>query len=420
MLVKHYQGTYKPRNILPIIMGDFNCIINACDTTENYVQKQCIPLKDLVNLFKYKDSFNHVNPGIQEYTYHRRGVAPSRLDRAYIPEHLVGELEEAYHQATLSDHRAIVVKLKRIYSPPIQRKESPYWKLNVSILNHRDFIPGFVNVWGKLLTQEISFPSTDIWWETLVKPELKRFLIQFSSMRSKERRSQKSFLFAGLDKELASGNFNEVNNIRVKLKSMISEDAIGYIVRSRYQRQAEEERSTLYHINQEVKHGKSNNLSKMMVNGMETEDRGIVEGEVLGFFNSLYQGQHRSVPGQLAPVDTGQKFEGNMDLMPEFLENVQGIPAEEARNIENKITLEETITVIENSKPGKSPGLDGIPYEFYKVTKNIIGYKLVEIFQSQLDKGEVVKSGRKGHQTSPKGRGDTQSRPSETSNTTLL
>ena len=208
----------KPRNILPIIMGDFNCIINACDTTENYVQKQCIPLKDLVNLFKYKDSFNHVNPGIQEYTYHRRGVAPSRLDRAYIPEHLVGELEEAYHQATLSDHRAIVVKLNRIYSPPIQRKESPYWKLNVSILNHRDFIPGFVNVWGKLLTQEISFPSADIWWETLVKPELKRFLIQFSSMRSKERRSQKSFLFAGLDQELASGNFNEVNNIRVKLK----------------------------------------------------------------------------------------------------------------------------------------------------------------------------------------------------------
>ena len=42
-----------PMNNLPILIGDFNCVISPSDTENNYANKKCDALKDLVNVFNY-------------------------------------------------------------------------------------------------------------------------------------------------------------------------------------------------------------------------------------------------------------------------------------------------------------------------------------------------------------------------------
>ena len=39
----------------PIIAGDFNCVLSSLDTENNFEQKKCPVLKDLINGFNYSD-----------------------------------------------------------------------------------------------------------------------------------------------------------------------------------------------------------------------------------------------------------------------------------------------------------------------------------------------------------------------------
>ena len=44
----------------------------------------------------------------------------------------------------------------------------------------------------------------------------------------------------------------------------------------------------------------------------------------------------------------------------------------------------------------KSPGLDGLPYELYQATWEVIGMDFVQVLQCQLDRIRLVESNRHG------------------------
>ncbi len=77
---------------LPLVVGDFNCVQDALDTTANFRSKVCRPLADLLSTFPLLDCFRHFHPSAREYTFCRPGVAPSRLDRAYVPGPLLSSV----------------------------------------------------------------------------------------------------------------------------------------------------------------------------------------------------------------------------------------------------------------------------------------------------------------------------------------
>ena len=60
------------------------------------------------------------------------------------------------------------------------------------------------------------------------------------------------------------------------------------------------------------------------------------------------------------------------------------------------MTIEELRDIIKDSANNKSPGLDGISYEFYKETVDLIEEELLEVFQCQLDRKRIVNSNREG------------------------
>ena len=89
---------------LPIIGGDFNCILHDEDSPSNQVNKKCPALLDLVNVFNFCDAFRLLHPNVLEYTWFRPNYAPSRLDRFYVPQHLAHKVHVLSHHASLSDH----------------------------------------------------------------------------------------------------------------------------------------------------------------------------------------------------------------------------------------------------------------------------------------------------------------------------
>ena len=66
-------------------------------------------------------------------------------------------------------------------------------------------------------------------------------------------------------------------------------------------------------------------------------------------------------------------------------------------NLILKLSTEEINNVVlKKCDKNKSPGLDGLPYEFYQATWNIIGQDFVDVLQVQLERLNHIESDRNG------------------------
>ena len=77
---------------IPILGGDFNCVLSPLDTESNFNDKKCPALKDLVDNFNYSDAYRHLDPAGQEFTFCRPSCSASRLDRFYVPQDLLDQI----------------------------------------------------------------------------------------------------------------------------------------------------------------------------------------------------------------------------------------------------------------------------------------------------------------------------------------
>ena len=179
------------RGNLPILIGDFNCVTNRIDTTENFNLKKCEALSDLVNLFGYSDGFRTLYPNDIQFTFVRPHMAPSRLDRVYLPPLWKEKVMEVNHFPTLSDHKGLEVTLDAQAPVRQPRVPSPYWKLNACILQEAEFMEKFRSFWEILVEAVDPQASVSSWWEEIAKPEIRIFLQDLSRERSRARKGTK-------------------------------------------------------------------------------------------------------------------------------------------------------------------------------------------------------------------------------------
>ena len=65
-------------------------------------------------------------------------------------------------------------------------------------------------------------------------------------------------------------------------------------------------------------------------------------------------------------------------------------------DFEEQITMDEQEYVVKSSPNNKSPGLDGLCYEFFKITWEIIQTDLLEVMCCQLSRKKILASNKKG------------------------
>ena len=292
------------------------------------------------------------------------------------------------HIASLSDHCGILVRIKlyieRTALPTVQRRT--YWKLNTAILDEGDFIPSFTLLWERMLKYRQIFPDIAEWWDKLAKPEIKDFCIGFSIQRKLRRDHTKRFLLSYLKLVLVKKDWDEVSRVKSELDMMLRSDAMGFVVRSRFKQNAEEEKASLYHAAKETKNS-SNNITSLKIGGQVVKDEGVIEEKVINFFGALLNGHHNS---QL--VDTGMPFVPNNSFQAEFLQGLSSMDNAAREELHEEVDIDEIDDIIKNCDNNKAPGLDGLCYEFYKSTWEVIRITFVQILQCQLDRERIVDS----------------------------
>ena len=163
---------------IPILGGDFNCVLSPLDTESNFNDKKCPALKDLVDNFNYSDAYRHLDPAGQEFTFCRPSCSASRLDRFYVPQDLLDQIISVKYNASLSDHRYVVLLIslpgiENLPDPVIS--SSSYWKLNTSILKDEDFLENFSIMYQKLKLKVPEYSNIADWWNLCAKPDFKKY-----------------------------------------------------------------------------------------------------------------------------------------------------------------------------------------------------------------------------------------------------
>ena len=177
-----------------------------------------------------------------------------------------------------------------------------YWKLNNSILEDEEFLPSFIAMWANISKIKSQFIDCAEWWDKCAKPEIKDFCIGFSINRKRRRDDTKKYLLAYLKAVLVRKNWDEVARVKEELDTMLLADAMGVVIRSRFQQNSEREKASLYHAAREAKNDK-NNLSKLKIDGVIVSDKKKIEEKVVHFFTALFNGHH-----DVNLVDTGVPF----------------------------------------------------------------------------------------------------------------
>ena len=381
---------------VPILGGDWNCIVNVRDTEGgDYYKKKSQDLLDLTRDFNVTDAFRHLHHDAREFTWSRKGLSSSRLDRFYIPQDLLNGLGVLSHHPFLSDHKYVKMKLEL---PEIERKvkankqhDSGFWKLNVSILEEEDFMLEFGVLWARIKQRKEEYNDISDWWDSLAKPECVGLCMRYSAMMARCRRGLKDMLMIMLESALSEKMWVDVAVIRGRLREIMNKESLGFQVRSRFKENIEKEKASLFHLNREKKKSGQRVLSKMIIGGQEVEDRAVVEDEVTGFFGALFQGHHRR-----GGENVGQTFEPDFTNINEFLADLGTLSEESKAKIQAEATMEELEMAVEQLQEHKSPGLDGLPAEFYKKTGVVINSELLEVINCQLETLALVESNKNG------------------------
>ena len=95
----------------------------------------------------------------------------------------------------------------------------------------------------------------------------------------------------------------------------------------------------------------------------------------------LFNGHHNT-----SLEDTGEPFKADDSEINYFLQDLNTLPDNEKDNLVKEIRMEELEGIIGRYNRNKSPGLDGLCYEFYQETFSIVKYDLLQILQCQLDR----------------------------------
>ena len=78
------------------------------------------------------------------------------------------------------------------------------------------------------------------------------------------------------------------------------------------------------------------------------------------------------------------------------MQDLSALPDNERDDLVQDMKIEEPEGIVKNCNRNKSPGLDGLSYEFYQETFSIIKDELLKIFQCQLNRGKIIESNKDG------------------------
>lgn len=291
----------------------------------------------------------------------KKGTIKSRIDKFYISDNL--EIKSAQLYAVhFTDHKALCISILN----DSKTRGTGYWKLNTNILTHPQYINKIENLWN-LWKHKKDKMNIKRWWD-LGKLKISEESIEYSKLMHRQHRRRVNNTQKKLNKlcQDREKNLSEIKETEDKLFCLCDDGAMGAAIRSK-QRLAEqlEEPSAYFYQAEKIKKKKT-----------EIE---IDENIVYKHFQTRFEFNQFD-------LETAKKVLSSTSAK---------ICESKNEKLEAKITKRELQKALSNTENNKSPGLDGIPYEFYRVFWDILGDDLTEVLNYCLETGALTDTQRK-------------------------
>ncbi|KAL1380222.1 hypothetical protein pipiens_001423 [Culex pipiens pipiens] len=331
-------------------------------------------LKDMVSALQLKDAGQE--KGCTGFTFHRCDSA-SRLDRFYVSRDFLDTILEVKNVAVaFSDHHAVVLKFE-VDPQHLCRRGRGYWKLNPAFLKDDSISNRFLVEYEGLRARPVHLMNRSIWWNHVVKKKITWFYQEQGRLFNRRISSAKSTQYQKLN-ELAVdlGNGLDVRAEIAIVKSRLMEmecQRLQYLGNKLSGTSLiENEKMNIFHVSNQVHRFSASSSFKLLDDGALTDDQDRLKAIIQGFYSNCFMN------------DPLQADEG---VVAEALGSVsKTLSVEQANQMLRPISEDELKSTSLAAAKKKSPGPDGLSYEFYlTLTFDIVKEDLLKLFNGYLD-----------------------------------
>ena len=370
-----------------VMLGDFNAVTRVEDRMDNgtHSGKPDPDLRSLIAAFDLTDVWLKTCGLDNGYT--RRGpTSLARLDHIYATSDLTPALSSVICQSvSFSDHSCLTCVL---HAPELRVPQTPKvnktWKLNKDVLTEEEFIVKIKCFFKSARRLSLYHSDKCLWWDTIVKPGIKRIAIHYCRRRNQWMCGTSAFYESCLAElaerpKLDSSALQTLKEIRVAAHQQRNRRYEGLLVRARTPVAMHGEQPSTYHVLRERNMQQSTSITSLnrpdgSCTVEDTEIRSIIEEHYAGLL------------GQTIPTNAEQD-----DF---FLASIRRptMPVKERDLLLAPFTVSELEMTLKDAKRGKSPGIDGIPVEFYSAFWDEVACDLVVIFNEIVRRGSLCES----------------------------
>ena len=357
--------TYFDHTEAPIIGGDFNMVtdwnLDRCGGTYSPTHLYGInSLVKFITQYNLVDTYRHIYPHKKSFTWSNpSNTVKSRLDRIY---HKVYSVMSAFTIKTpLTDHDSVGVT----FSFENENRGPGYWKLNSMILDDDMYDLSINRLWNYWKSQKGDLPL-DQWWD-IAKSYIKQISIKYTKLLNRTFHYKTKEIISKIKR--LDARDHSISILLNELNELYADKNMGAFLRSK-QVLAENGEKPTKHFFLLEKFQQDKKTIKML----KTPENVTIEGDknILQYLQNFYQ-------KLFTKANTAENIQN------ELLQKVQKVvPNSMHDNLIEEITLEEIKNALKTCEDFKSPGLDGITYEFYKKFIHLIGEDLKDIFNFSL------------------------------------
>ena len=338
----------------------------------------------------YADIWRIMNPDSRSFTWRRRNpIIMSRLDYFIMPLECGSKVSDCQIIHGLqSDHD--YVKMSLNIDETI--KGRGYWKFNVALLRDKTFVDEMNDLIEKSFEKN-KYKNPSLKWE-LMKIEATALAQAYGKQNAHAKKMKRIALerkMTSLKKKLACINLSadsaikviektneKIDNTKLELELESRYATQGAIIRSKSKFYEQGEISWKYFFALEKRNAKMKSMSIVV------DDKGNLcskPNEVLRVQADYYK--------KLYTTDPKTKF--NMNIIPE-----RCISESDKQIMEKPLIMEELKDALKQMKRNKSPGMDGIPADFYQMFFCKMKNEMLDLFKECFQVNRIFTSGRNG------------------------
>ncbi|CAM4552099.1 unnamed protein product, partial [Caretta caretta] len=370
-----------------VLGGDFNTTLEERDRSGT---EQCLAavdtLREIVEHHSLVDIWRDHHPDdISTFTFVRveaHRSSHSRLDCFYLScFHVSRAHSSSIRLAPFSDHHLATVTA----SLCAERPGPAYWHFNNSLLEDEGFVMSFWEFWLAWQGQRRAFPSVRRWWD-LGKVRAWLFCCDYTRGTSRRRNAAIEQLereVLELERRLAASPKDPLlcgacREKREELRALEEHRAQGAFVRSRIRLLREMDHSSRFFYALEKMTGAKKHVTCLLAeDGTPLTEPAEMCGRARAFYASLF-----------SPDPT------NPSACRVLWEELPMVSASDRDRLELPLTLAEFSEALRRMPTNKSPGMDGLTVEFYRVFWDVLGPALVTFWAESLQSGVLPLSCR--------------------------